>query len=43
MTSALVGARTTEQLANTLGALDKCTFSAEELAQIDAIAPVFTG
>jgi L-glyceraldehyde 3-phosphate reductase len=36
MTSALVGARTTEQLADTLRSLQNLEFSAEELAQIDS-------
>lgn len=35
MTSALVGARTVEQLDNSLGALDRLDFSPEELAEID--------
>ena len=35
VTSALIGARTVEQLDNSLGALDNLDFSAEELAEID--------
>jgi L-glyceraldehyde 3-phosphate reductase len=35
VTSALVGARTVEQLSDTLRSLDRLDFSAEELAQID--------
>jgi predicted aldo/keto reductase-like oxidoreductase len=36
VTSALVGARTVEQLSDTLRSLDRLDFSAEELAAIDA-------
>ena len=35
VTSALVGARTVEQLENSLGALDNLDFTSEELAEID--------
>jgi L-glyceraldehyde 3-phosphate reductase len=35
VTSALVGARTVEQLSDTLRSLDRLDFSAEELAEID--------
>src|SRR6187402_1920389 len=35
VTSALIGARTVEQLDNSLGSLDNLSFSAEELADID--------
>jgi L-glyceraldehyde 3-phosphate reductase len=35
VTSALIGARTVEQLENSLGALNNLAFSAEELANID--------
>ena len=35
ITSALIGARTVEQLDDSLGALDSPGFSAEELAEID--------
>lgn len=38
VTSALVGARTVDQLADTLRALDNLAFSAEELAEIDLYA-----
>jgi L-glyceraldehyde 3-phosphate reductase len=38
VTSALVGARTVEQLADTLKSLDKLAFSAQELKDIDALA-----
>ncbi|WP_343609436.1 L-glyceraldehyde 3-phosphate reductase [Novosphingobium sp.] len=38
VTSALVGARTVEQLSDTLRSLDRLEFSAEELAAIDAHA-----
>jgi L-glyceraldehyde 3-phosphate reductase len=38
VTSALVGARTVEQLSDTLRSLDRLDFSAEELAAIDAHA-----
>ncbi|WP_010188048.1 L-glyceraldehyde 3-phosphate reductase [Sphingomonas sp. PAMC 26605] len=38
VTSALVGARTLEQLSDTLRSLDNLAFSAEELAQIDVHA-----
>ncbi len=41
MTSALVGARTPEQLADTLCALEHLEFSEEELKRIDAICPSF--
>lgn len=40
VTSALIGARTPGQLANTLGALDNLNFTKEELTQIDAICPI---
>jgi L-glyceraldehyde 3-phosphate reductase len=39
MTSALVGASSVEQLRENLGALRQLSFSAEELAAIDRIAP----
>lgn len=39
MTSALVGARTVEQLDNSLGALGRMDFSPEDLAEIDRYAP----
>ena len=35
MTSALVGARTVEQLEDSLGALDNLDFTADELAEIE--------
>lgn len=38
VTSALIGARTVEQLDDTLGALDNLDFSAEELAEIEMFA-----
>jgi len=38
VTSALIGARTVAQLADSLGALDNLAFSAEELAEIDTYA-----
>jgi L-glyceraldehyde 3-phosphate reductase len=38
VTSALIGARTVEQLENSLGALNNLAFSAEELANIDTHA-----
>ena len=38
VTSALIGARTVEQLENSLGALEGLDFSAEELAEIDRYA-----
>jgi L-glyceraldehyde 3-phosphate reductase len=38
VTSALIGARTVEQLDNSLDAVNALTFSAEELAEIDAHA-----
>ncbi|MCF8482484.1 MAG: L-glyceraldehyde 3-phosphate reductase [Rhodospirillum sp.] len=38
VTSALIGARTVEQLENSLGALDGLAFSTEELAEIDRYA-----
>ena len=38
MTSALVGARTVEQLEDSLGALDNLDFTADELAEIDGHA-----
>ena len=40
MTSALIGARTPEQLANTLEALNNLHFTNEELAKIDTICPI---
>jgi L-glyceraldehyde 3-phosphate reductase len=40
VTSALVGARTVEQLDDTLAALDNIEFAAEELSRIDAFATV---
>jgi L-glyceraldehyde 3-phosphate reductase len=36
MTSALVGARTVEQLADTLNSLDNLAFSADEIKEIDS-------
>jgi len=38
VTSSLIGARTVEQLDNSLGALDRLDFSPEELAEIDRYA-----
>ena len=38
VTSALVGARTVEQMANTLASLDNTDFTAEELSEIDRFA-----
>jgi L-glyceraldehyde 3-phosphate reductase len=38
VTSALVGARTVEQLADTLKALDNLTFAPDELTEIDTYA-----
>jgi L-glyceraldehyde 3-phosphate reductase len=38
ITSALIGARTVEQLDNSLGALDKLAFGEDELAEIDTAA-----
>ena len=38
MTSALIGARTVQQLEDSLGALRKLDFSKEELEQIDSLA-----
>ncbi|MGY2291251.1 L-glyceraldehyde 3-phosphate reductase [Pseudomonas sp. SDO528_S397] len=38
VTSALIGARTVEQLDNSLGALENLAFSSEELAEIDRYA-----
>ncbi len=38
VTSSLIGARTVEQLDNSLGALNGLDFSAEELAEIDRYA-----
>ncbi len=35
ITSALIGARTVEQLEDSLGALDNLDFSSDELAEID--------
>jgi L-glyceraldehyde 3-phosphate reductase len=40
MTSALVGASRVSQLEDAVGALTNLEFSAEELAAIDAIAPI---
>ena len=38
VTSALVGASSVEQLTDTLGALDRLDFSADELIEIDRYA-----
>ena len=38
ITSALIGARTVEQLEDSLGALDNLDFSGDELAEIDRYA-----
>lgn len=42
MTSALVGARTPEQLADTLCALENLNFSSEELGKIEGLCPPFS-
>jgi L-glyceraldehyde 3-phosphate reductase len=39
VTSALIGARTPEQVSDCVGALDNLNLSAEELAEVDAICP----
>jgi len=39
VTSALIGARTPEQVKDCLGALDNLTFTRDELAIIDALFP----
>jgi len=41
VTSALIGARTPEQVKDCLGALDNLAFTRDELAIIDALFPAY--